>query len=355
MDEKLNKRKAFIINFLFFIIVVGVFYVVLKKLFPIFLPFVIGLAIAVLLNPLIRFLTDKTKVSRKLWSPLAVILFYLLFGSLIYFFGAKIFGFIQRGAMQLPGYYESHIEPQLNLLVEKIASSFPENQDRLIEIAGSMENTVQNLIQKGSGAIISLGASYVVAFPGLLLQLVFTIISSFFFTADLETIKEFVLRQIPSKRRGIVTEVFRNARTMVGRILRVYLLLMCITFVELFIGFKILRVDMAFFYAFLTAIVDILPVLGTGTVLIPWGIIACILGNMGMGVGILILYVIITAVRQFLEPKIIGQQVGLHPIVTLICIFAGGKFMGIWGIFLFPIMATVLKKMNDEGTIHLWK
>ena len=75
MDEKLNKRKAFIINFLFFIIVVGVFYVVLKKLFPIFLPFVIGLAIAVLLNPLIRFLTDKTKVSRKLWSPLAVILF----------------------------------------------------------------------------------------------------------------------------------------------------------------------------------------------------------------------------------------------------------------------------------------
>ena len=152
-----------------------------------------------------------------------------------------------------------------------------------------------------------------------------------------------------------MTEVFRNARTMVGRILRVYLLLMCITFVELFIGFKILRVDMAFFYAFLTAIVDILPVLGTGTVLIPWGIIACILGNMGMGVGILILYVIITAVRQFLEPKIIGQQVGLHPIVTLICIFAGGKFMGILGIFLFPIMATVLKKMNDEGTIHLWK
>lgn len=355
METKLEKRKAFIINFLYFIIVVGVLYFVLKKLFPIFLPFVVGLLIALLLNPAIRLVMGKTKLSRKICAPAAVVLFYLLVGMLIYFFGARIFSFIQSAAAKLPAYYSTQIEPQLELLMDKIASSFPENQDRLIEIAGSMENTVQNLIQKGSGAVISLGASYVVAFPGLLLQLVFTIISSFFFTADLETIKEFVLRQIPSKRRGIVTEVFRNARTMVGRILRVYLLLMCITFVELFIGFKILRVDMAFFYAFLTAIVDILPVLGTGTVLIPWGIIACILGNMGMGVGILILYVIITAVRQFLEPKIIGQQVGLHPIVTLICIFAGGKFMGIWGIFLFPIMATVLKKMNDEGTIHLWK
>ena len=105
----------------------------------------------------------------------------------------------------------------------------------------------------------------------------------------------------------------------------------------------------------MTAIVDILPVLGTGTVLIPWGLISCFLGTVGQGVGILILYLIITAVRQFLEPKIIGQQVGLHPIVTLICIFAGGKVMGIWGIFLFPVMATVLKKMNDEGSIHLWK
>ncbi len=355
MEEKLEKRKAFIINFLYFIILVGVLYFVLKKLFPIFLPFVIGLLIAIVLNPWIRFLTARTKIGRKVWSPITVLLFYGLLGALIYFFGAKIVGFIQGIAGRLPAYYTATIEPQINLLADKLASSFPENQNRVLEMAGSVEGTMQDLINRASGTMISLGASYVVAFPGLLIQFIFMVISSFFFTADLEQVRGFLLRQVPERRRDVVLEVARSARVMVGKILKVYLFLMCVTFVELYIGFKILRIDMAFLYAVLTAIVDILPVLGTGTVLIPWGLISCFLGNVGQGVGILILYLIITAVRQFLEPKIIGQQVGLHPIVTLICIFAGGKVMGIWGIFLFPVMATVLKKMNDEGSIHLWK
>ncbi len=355
MEERLEKRKAFIINFLYFVILVGVLYFVLKKLFPIFLPFVIGLLIAVVLNPLIRFLTAKTNVDRKVWSPVAVLLFYVLLAAVIYFFGTKIVGFIQGVAGRLPAYYQSQIEPQLNLLADKIAESFPENQDRVLEVAGSVEGMMQDVINRASGTVISMGAAYVVAFPGLLIQFIFMIISSFFFTSDLENVRDFILRQIPEKKRGVVLEVIRNARVMVGRILKVYLFLMCVTFVELFVGFKALGIDMAFLYAFLTAVVDILPVLGTGTVLIPWGLISCFLGNVGQGIGILILYLVITVVRQFLEPKIIGKQVGLHPIVTLICIFAGGQVMGIWGIFLFPVMATVLKKMNDEGSIHLWK
>ncbi|MCD2492454.1 sporulation integral membrane protein YtvI [Lacrimispora sp. NSJ-141] len=355
MNEKLEKRKAFIINFLYFIIMVGVLYFILKKLFPIFLPFVIGLLVAVILNPVIRFLSNKIRLDRKFFAPVAVVLFYVLLGILIYFFGARIFAFIQEMAKKLPAYYETHIEPQLSMLMDKIAGSFPGNQDRVMAVADSLENTMQEVVLKASGSIISLGASYVVAFPGLLIQLLFSVISSFFFTADLENVKNFVLRQMPDKKRDMIVDVAKNAKVMVGKILKVYLFLMCVTFVELYVGFLILRVDMPLLYAFLIAIVDILPVLGTGTVLIPWGLVSCVLGNVGFGVGILILYLFITMVRQILEPKIIGQQVGLHPIVTLICIFAGAKVMGIWGIFLFPIMATVLKKMNDEGTIHLWR
>ncbi len=355
MNSRMEKRKAFIIKFLYFIIVVGVLYFVLKKLFPIFLPFVIGLAVACILNPLIRFLTARVRISRKICAPVLVALFYILICLLIYLFGAKIVSFIQSAAVRLPEYYAAHIEPQIEILMDKIAEGFPENEERVMAIAGSVENTMQEVVQAASGSIISLGASYVVAFPGLLLQIIFMVISSFFFTSDLENIKAFVLRQIPGKKREMTVGVVKNARTMVGKILKVYLFLMCVTFLELYVGFLILRVDMALLYAVLIAIVDILPVLGTGTVLIPWGIIACILGNVGQGIGILILYLIITGVRQFLEPKFIGHQVGLHPIVTLICIFAGAKVMGILGIFLFPVAATVLKKMNDDGTIHLWK
>lgn len=171
MDGKLEKRKAFIINFLYFIILVGVLYFVLKKLFPIFLPFVIGLLIAILLNPPLRFLTARTGISRKVWSPVAVLLFYGLLGVLLYFFGARVVSFLQGIAGRLPAYYTSTIEPQINLLADKLASSFPENQGRVLEMAGSVEGTVQDVINRASGTIISMGASYVVAFPGLLIQI----------------------------------------------------------------------------------------------------------------------------------------------------------------------------------------
>lgn len=153
----------------------------------------------------------------------------------------------------------------------------------------------------------------------------------------------------------MITEIASSARTVVWKILRVYALMMTITFVELYIGFSLLKFPMPMLLGFLVAIVDILPVLGTGTVLIPWAMILCILGKSGLGAGVFVLYLVITVVRQTLEPKVIGQQVGLHPVVTLLCIFAGAQLIGILGIFTFPVIATMIKKMNDEGTIRVFR
>ena len=188
MDTKLDKRKAFIINFLYFIIAAGVLYFCLTRLFPIFLPFILGLAVAALLNPLIRFLCRKTGLGRKLWSPVAVVFFYAVIGVLVYVFGARILAFIQDKAAGLPAYYSSHIEPQLTALMEKLAGSFPDNQESLLAVGDSVENAVQEVIQRVSGAVISWGATFVVSFPSLLLQVLFAVISSFFFTADLDSV-----------------------------------------------------------------------------------------------------------------------------------------------------------------------
>ena len=355
MDGKLEKRKAFIINFLYFIILVGVLYFILKKLFPIFLPFVIGLLIAALLNPLIRFLTVRTNVGRKVWSPAAVLLFYALLGALIYLFGARIVGFVQGIAGRLPAYYSSTIEPQINLLADKIASSFPENQGRVLEMAGSVEGTVQDIINRASGTMISMGASYVVAFPGLLIQFIFMVISSFFFTADLEQVREFILRQVPEGKRSVALEVVRNARVMVGKILKVYLFLMCVTFVELYIGFRVLGIEMAFLYAFLTAVVDILPVLGTGTVLFPWALGCFLMGNMEQGLALLVLYAVGLIVHTLLEPRLLAGQADLPPITALLAMYLGFRFLGVGGMILFPVVLLLLKQFQDAGVIHLWK
>ncbi len=96
----------------------------------------------------------------------------------------------------------------------------------------------------------------------------------------------------------------------------------------------------------MVAIIDILPILGTGAILLPWSIIAFILGNYKIGIGILLLYIVITAVRQTIEPKIVGQQIGLHPIVTLLLMYVGAQLMGVLGLLLLPIIATIIKNIK---------
>ena len=113
--------------------------------------------------------------------------------------------------------------------------------------------------------------------------------------------------------------------------------------------------DYALLIALLTAIVDILPVLGTGTVRIPWAAAMLILGNFPLGIGLLILYAIITVVRQMLEPRVVGKQIGLYPLVTLVCMFVGTYLFGFVGLFGLPIIATVLVQLNQSGDIHLFK
>ena len=128
-----------------------------------------------------------------------------------------------------------------------------------------------------------------------------------------------------------------------------------LTFLEVFLGLTLLRVDYALLIALVTAVVDILPVLGTGTVMIPWGIAMLVTGNYPLGVGLLILYAVITVVRQMLEPRVVGHQIGLYPLVTLMCMFIGTYLFGAVGLFGVPILVTLLVHLNASGDIHLFK
>lgn len=121
------------------------------------------------------------------------------------------------------------------------------------------------------------------------------------------------------------------------------------------IGLSILKISNSILIAALIAIIDILPILGTGGILLPWAIISIITGNIGLAIGLVSLYLLILIIRQVLEPKIVGNQIGLHPIVTLICMFVGAQLLGFIGLFLLPILVTILKKMNDEGVIRIFK
>ena len=123
---------------------------------------------------------------------------------------------------------------------------------------------------------------------------------------------------------------------------------MLLTFAEIFIGLSILKVNYALLLAILIAVVDILPLIGTGTILIPWAIFSFITGNAGLGSGLLVLYGIVLIIRQLAEPKIVGSSIGLHPLATLAAVYLGIKFAGFIGIFIGPIVALCIKGLGKE-------
>ena len=141
----------------------------------------------------------------------------------------------------------------------------------------------------------------------------------------------------------------------IGKFLLSYALIITLTFVELLVGFLILGIEGAFVIAILVAILDILPVLGTGTVLIPWMIIVFSAGNARMGAGILVLYLVITIVRNIIEPKLVGRQMGLSPIIMLPSMLVGLQLFGIIGLFVVPFGVAFIKNLNDRGVIHIFK
>jgi sporulation integral membrane protein YtvI len=232
---------------------------------------------------------------------------------------------------------------------------FPDLKPYIEEFILNISDTIFSYIKNASASVISTFTGIAGRLPSLLIKLIFTIVSSFFFTIDYYKISDFVMRQFKEEHREMVLNLKDKGLGTIAKFIKAYSAIISITFFELSIGFWILKIPNPFLFGAIIAFIDILPILGTGAVLLPWSLIALILGNTKMGIGMLVLYVIITAVRQAIEPKIVGQQIGLHPIITLILMFVGAQLMGVLGLLLLPVIATIIKTLNDEGTINLFK
>ena len=354
-----EKKRAFIIDILFVVAVVAVVWLCLRYLLNWLLPFVIAFVIAYISQRPIRFLARHTRVSNRVVSVIFVLLiigaalFALVF--LIYrvmlelstFFN-QIPAWLQNGVTMLHFY--------LTDATEGLASFFPEEvSEQLAALLVNLSNSMVGEIGSISSKAVTWLASKAAGIPNILVTFVITIVACFYICLDFENIASFIRTQVPERYRALAS----NAKaTLINGILhmgKAYLILMTITFVELAIGLTILRVDYSITIAALVAVVDILPVLGTGTVLIPWVLISVIQGQYGMAIGLGVIYVVITIMRNILEPRLVGQQLGLNPVVTLIMMYVGLKILGLPGMFLFPIVMIILKASQDAGLIKIWK
>lgn len=350
----LEKQKAFIIHVVYIILILGLGYVAIKYILPLLMPFVIGLVIAVIFRRLIDFLQKKTRIKRSFISIGILIIFYGIVVLLISLIGVKVFTFIKENIGHLPSFYQETIEPAIIKAANNLMDQYPSVTPYLNDFISNLSDTIFTYITNASSRIIGTITGLAGRLPSLLIRVIFTIVSSFFFTIDYYRITDFILRQFRGSKRELIIRLKDNGVGTLGKFIRAYSAIISITFVELSLGFWILGIPSPLLYGFMIAVIDILPILGTGAVLLPWSAIAFIIGNHKIGIGILILYIIITVIRQTIEPKIVGQQIGLHPILTLILMFIGAQLMGVLGLLILPVLATIIKKLNDEETIHLF-
>ena len=354
-----EKKRDFIINVIYILIVGAVLYITLKYALGWFLPFVIGFGIAFILKPLINLITKKLKIKRKVVAGLTVLVFYATVGALFTLLLFK-FGLVMKDLfIKLPSIYLNTIEPLIYELAAKVEDILVNLDPALLEAIKqaitSIADSLGSIISSVSSGAVSFITSTVSVVPSFFIILIFSIISSFFFAMDYEKITSFVIRQFSPKGREIVLDIKEYIVGTLFKIIKAYSILICITFIELSIGLSILRVDSAISIALLIACVDILPVLGTGGIVIPWIFIELFKGNTALAIGLTIVYVVITVIRNILEPKIVGEQIGLHPLIMLICMFVGVKFFGVLGLFVLPIIMIILKNLNDSGKIHIFK
>lgn len=351
----LDKQKAFLIHVAYIAVILGLGYVGIKYLLPLLMPFVIGMIIAVTFRRLIDAIEKKTKIKRAFISIIVLILFYGIIGLIFSLIGYKVYVFIENLFYELPELFDNTIRPAIDSVADDLSLTIPQIRDYVDDFLTNMNESIFNFIKNASSTVIGRITNLAGQLPSLLIKLIFTIVSSFFFTIDYYRITRFIVLQFKGERREMLLKLKDNGIGTLGKFIRAYALIISITFLELSLGFLVLGIPTPMLFGGLIAIIDVMPILGTGAVLLPWSLIAFIIGNTKIGVGMLLLYIIITVVRQTIEPKIVGQQIGLHPIITLILMFIGAQLMGVLGLLLLPIIATLLLKLNKDGTIHLFR
>ena len=317
-------------------------------LLPLFFPFLLGAALALASEPGVAFLGKKTRLPRGLCAGIGVSLTFAGIAVLALFLGA----FLLRELGALSGV--------LPPLVSAIQSGISVVRSWLLGITRHLPPSLQPIAQRnvatafsGSSALLQQAASYILSLAGAVLTRVpdsaltfgAAIISGYMISARMPKIRLWFRRNLPRERLKPLLDTLRRIRRGVWGWLLAQAKLVAISFALLLAGLTLLRIPYAFVWSVAIAFVDLLPVLGTGTVLLPWALILFLQSDVGRGVGILGLYAVIALTRSLLEPRLVGKELGLDPLVTLMALYAGYRLWGFPGLILAPVLAVAAQQL----------
>lgn len=320
---------VFILGILFIIFIVPPF-------IRFFMPFFIGWIISMIANPLVKFLEKKVKIIRKHGSAIIIVaVILIIFGVLsgvIYIIVKEAMNLIQ----DLPNIYES------------LEKQFKQISTNLSGIYNVLPSTVQNFVDKLGNSFSEYGATlsekppFTIGMAGNLaknvvdgfLQTIITILAAYFFTVERDNIVQKVKKFMPDTIVDYYYLVANNFKAAVGGYFKAQFKIMFIIILIIFVGFELLQIGYSFLLAIIIAFLDFLPFLGTGTVFWPWALIDALTGNYSQAIFLMIMYLICQIVKQILQPKMVGDSIGLNPLVTLIFMFIGYRFMNVFGMII---------------------
>ena len=348
------KSNPEILTFIMFVLGALLTVYITNNYFGVFAPFIISFVVVKLLRPLMVFFEKKLKLPKTLNALLCMFIFTIFAALIIWFFISNVISGIE---------YVVNLVTN-NVSVTTIMDTFTKLEAQLAdwgdmldlnldltELASSIYEVAKGLITVLSNFSIGI----IAGIPSFLISFIIGCIASFYMLCDYDKMSNFIQKQLSPQTQAVLDVLNNNVFTSLLKMILSYVFISVVCFVELGIGFWILGIKDAWFIAFIIAIFDVLPIVGSGGILTPWGIAYIILGDPVRGIGLLVLWGVIVVVRQIIEPKVVGSQIGLHPLLTIMALYVGLELMGGLGLIMGPLYLIACKKINESGLIKIYK
>lgn len=326
--------------------------IISRYVFPLFFPFLLGTALALASEPAVKLLSGRLRMPRPVASGIGV---SLTFGGIMLLV-LILFALILRELKYLTG-----VLPELE---DTARSGLSLLQTWLLDQTAQLPNRIGTLLQRniteffsGGTALLDRGIRYILGLagtllthvPGSALTLGTAVISGYMISAKLPRLRRWIREHLPLSKLQTLLDALKQAKTALGGWLLAQVKLSGVTLLLLAGGLLLLRIPNALLWALAICLLDALPVLGTAVVLLPWSLIRFLQGSAPQAIGLLGLYASITLIRSTLEPKLVGQQLGLDPLVTLMALYIGFKLWGLGGMILAPMLTvTFLQLLPDR-------
>lgn len=358
MNQTRKRYAKVLLNLSIALVILLLVVFLLPKVLVFFMPFLAGYVIALIASPIVRFFEEKMKIKRKAGSAFVIVAVIALVILAVYAVGAKLIQQIIGLTEDLPAMWSSaeadlaQIGKNLDIFISKLPADI---REKINGIGTKMDSFFADIVGQISTPTITAVGSFAKQLPNLIIGLIMCLLSAYFFVADKDYLIWFCKKYTPYSIQKRWNLLRRSLKRAVGGYFKAQFKIEIFVYIMLVAGLSVLGVDYVILIALGIAFLDFLPFFGTGTVMVPWAIVKFLSADYKMTIGLLIIWGAGQLLRQIIQPKIVGDSVGVAPIPTLFLLYIGYKAGGVIGMIVAVPIGIIVQNMNEEGLFDTTK